>query len=99
MKVDKVYDCGFEKDNHRFRLRTGGIIIKDNKMLFVKCNVGNYYYMIGGAVQIGETTENCVVREVFEEAGIKVEAKRLAVVCENFFKGVGGLMTDLTVIH
>lgn len=87
-----MYDCGFAKDNHRFRLRTGGIIIKDNKMLFVKCNVGNYYYMIGGAVQMGETTEKCVVREVFEEAGIKAETKHLAVVCENFFKGVGGVI-------
>lgn len=90
MEVDKLYDCGFTKGNHRFRFRTGGIIIKDNKMLFVKCNIGNYYYMIGGAVQLGETTEKCIEREIFEEAGIKVKADRLAVVCENFFKGVGG---------
>ena len=46
-----MYDCGFAKENHRFRFRTGGIIIKDNKMLFVKSSIGNYYYMIGGAVQ------------------------------------------------
>ena len=52
-----MYDCGFAKENHRFRFRTGGIIIKDNKMLFVKSSIGNYYYMIGGAVQLGETTE------------------------------------------
>lgn len=87
-----MYDCGFAKGNHRFRFRTGGIIIKDNKMLFVKCNVGNYYYMIGGAVQLGETTEQCIEREIFEEAGIKVQVDRLAVVCENFFKGVGGVI-------
>ncbi len=87
-----MYDCGFTKGNHRFRFRTGGIIIKDNKMLFVKCNIGNYYYMIGGAVQLGETTEQCIEREIYEEAGIKVKAERLAVVCENFFKGVGGVI-------
>ena len=91
-EVEKVYDCGFTKENHRFRFRTGGIVIKDNKMLFVKCNIGNYYYMIGGAVQLGETTEKCIEREIFEEAGIKAETDRLAVVCENFFKGVGGVI-------
>ena len=85
-----MYDCGFTKGNNWFRFRTGGIIIKDNEMLFVKCNIGNYYYMIGGAVQLGETTEKCVEREAFEEAGIKAEVDRLAVVCENFFRGVGG---------
>ena len=86
-----MYDCGFAKENHRFRFRTGGIIIKDNKMLFVKSSIGNYYYMIGGAVQLGETTEKCVEREILEEAGLKVQAERLAVVCENFFKGAGGV--------
>ena len=85
-----MYDCGFAKENHRFRFRTGGIIIKDNKMLFVKSSIGNYYYMIGGAVQLRETTEKCVEREILEEAGLKVQAERLAVVCENFFKGAGG---------
>ena len=86
-----MYDCGFTRENHRFRFRTGGIIIKDNKMLFVKSSIGNYYYMIGGAVQLGETTEKCVEREILEEAGLKVQAERLAVVCENFFKGAGGV--------
>jgi len=90
MEAEKVYDCGFTKGNYRFRFRTGGIIIKDNKILFVKSNIGNYYYMIGGAVQLGETTEQCIEREIFEEAGIKAKVDRLAVVCENFFKGVGG---------
>lgn len=89
-----MYDCGFAKENHRFRFRTGGIIIKDNKMLFVKSSIGNYYYMIGGAVQLGETTEKCVEREILEEAGLKVQAERLAVVCENFFKGAGGVEDD-----
>jgi len=30
-----VYDCGFTKGNYRFRFRTGGVIIKDNKMLLL----------------------------------------------------------------
>ena len=51
------YDCGFEKGNNWFRYRTGGIIVHNNKMLFVKSSIGNYYYMIGGGVHLGETSE------------------------------------------
>lgn len=83
------YDCGFEKENHWFRYRTGGILIHDNKMLFVKSNFGDYYYMIGGGVQMGETSHDCIEREVFEETGIHAKVDYLAVVCENFFKGKG----------
>ena len=84
------YDCGFEKGNNWFRYRTGGIIVHDGKMLFVKSAVGDYYYMIGGGVHMGETSETCIEREVLEEAGIHAKADYLAVVCENFFKGEGG---------
>ena len=84
------HDCGFEKGNNWFRYRTGGILIHNNKMLFVKSAIGGYYYMIGGGVHLGETSEACVEREVFEETGIKACADHLAVVCENFFKGIGG---------
>ena len=84
------YDCGFTKGDNWFRYRTGGILIHDNKMLFVKSSVGDYYYMIGGGVHLGETSEKCIEREFLEETGIDAKAKNIAVVCENFFKGIGG---------
>lgn len=84
------YDCGFEKGDNWFRYRTGGILIHDNKMLFVKSAIGDYYYMIGGGVHLGETSKSCIEREILEEAGIHASASHLAVVCENFFKGIGG---------
>ena len=37
------YDCGFKKGDNWFRHRTGGILIHDNKMLFVKSNFDDYY--------------------------------------------------------
>ncbi len=82
-------DCGIVAQNHWFRYRTGGIIVCDGKMLFVKSAVGDYLYIVGGAVHLGETSKACIEREIFEEVGINVEADRLAVVCENFFKGHG----------
>lgn len=88
-------DCGFTTENSWFRYRTGGILIKDDKMLFIKSNEENYYYMIGGAVHHGETSKSCIEREIFEESGIMAHAKYLAVVCENFFKGRGGKIDGL----
>ena len=85
-----MYDCGFMKEGNWFRYRAGGIVIKDHKMLFVKSAIGGYYYMIGGAVHMGETSEACIEREIFEESGIHAKVDHLAVVCENFFKGIGG---------
>lgn len=89
------YDCGFTKGNHWFRYRTGGILIHNNKMLFVKSGIGGYYYMIGGGVLLGETSETCIEREILEEAGIHACVDHLAVVCENFFKGIGGTIDGL----
>lgn len=86
------YDCGFSKENKWFRYRTGGIIVNNGKMLFVKSAVGDYYYMIGGAVQMGETSEKCIEREMYEETGLNARVDHLAVVCENFFKGIGGVI-------
>lgn len=89
------YDCGFAKGNNWFRYRTGGIIIHNNKMLFVKSAIGDYYYMIGGGVHLGETSETCIEREILEETGINARVDHLAVVCENFFKGIGGTIDGL----
>lgn len=89
------YDCGFQKENHWFRYRTGGILIHNEKMLFVKSAFGDYHYMIGGGVHLGETSENCIEREVFEESGIHAKVHHLAVICENFFKGSGGKIDGL----
>ena len=92
---DTKYDCGFEKENNWFRYRTGAIIIHNDKMLFVKSAIGDYYYMVGGGVHMGETSQACIEREVYEETGIRACAEHLAVVCENFFKGKGGKIDGL----
>lgn len=89
------YDCGFSKENYWFRYRACGFLIHNDKMLFVKSNFGDYYYMIGGGVHLGETSDKCVEREVFEESGIKSCVDHLAVVCENFFNGSGGSVEGL----
>lgn len=88
-------DCGFTKEKNWFRYRAGAILIYDDKMLFVRSKINNYYYIIGGGVHLGEASEKCVEREMYEESGMKAKADDLAVVCENFFKGDGGKIKGL----
>ncbi len=100
-KISNVIDslnsdvCFQTADNKRFRLRAAAIIIEDNSVLFATNDSENYYYSIGGAIELGETAEEAVKREVFEETGVAYEIDRLAYVQENFFKRNDGMLKGL----
>lgn len=83
-------DISIQNSNNWFRYRTGAFVEHEGKYLFIDSAFDDYYYMIGGAVHIGETSGECIEREVLEESGIKAKAENLCVVCENFFDGKGG---------
>lgn len=60
----------------RVRIRVCGIVVNENKILLVKHNGlgphGFYWSPPGGGLELGETTEQCLVREIREETGINV---------------------------
>ena len=85
------YDCGFTRENKWFRYRAAAIIIEDEYVLFASNEKEKYYYSIGGGVHMGESAEEAVIREVYEETGVKYEVERLAFIHENFFVGDGSL--------
>ena len=62
----------------------GAIIIKDGKLLAVKHKDYPHYYTVGGRIEFNETSEEAVIREVFEETGYKLEIERLAIIQERF---------------
>lgn len=81
------HDCHFIDGEKYFRYRAAAIIVEDACVLFAKNEVDDYYYSVGGAVHMGETSEEAVKREVFEETGVNYEIDHLAVIHENFFTG------------
>ena len=89
------FDCGFTKEGHRFRYRAATIIVEDGCVLFAGNEREDYYYSIGGGVHMGETAEDAVLREVFEETGVHYEIDRLAVIHENFFNENSGTLKGL----
>lgn len=80
-------DCTVAIDDGYINLRVGAIIMKNGKFLMVGNQKDNYLYSVGGRIQFGETAEEAVVREVFEETGVKLEIDRLGFIHENFFYG------------
>ena len=58
----------------RERVGCRAIVIKDNKVLLSLEERKNVYMSPGGGVEEGETLEECVVRELGEEAGYIIKA-------------------------
>ena len=83
MNKDMCVAC----DNGILNIRVGAIIMKDGKILMVGNERANYLYSVGGRVKFGETAEEAIVREVFEETGVKMEIDRLGFAYENYFYG------------
>lgn len=79
-------DIAINTDKNIFRLRAVGVVVKDDSILMVTNERDDYYYSVGGGVFLGERAEDCVVREVFEETGLKLDVDRLLFVHQNYFK-------------
>ena len=73
--------------NTIFGVRATALIVQNSKLLATKDK--GKYYTIGGAIQVGERTEEAVIREVKEELGVKAQAGQLAFVVENRFEQAG----------
>ena len=79
-------------------IRVGAIIMKDDRFLMVENDRFDHLYSVGGRIKFGETAEEAVVREVFEETGRKMEIDRLGFIHENFFPG-DSLKKQGNIVH
>ena len=84
MSKDMTVPC----EDGFINIRVGAIIMKEGKFLMVgNRDRSGYLYSVGGRLRFGETAEEAVVREVYEETGVSMQVARLGFVHENYFYG------------
>lgn len=76
-------------DELAWRPSAYGIVIKDGNVLMSK-QFGDMYDLPGGGVDLGETLEAAVIREVKEETGIDVAEPKNIGVQNSFFHSAHG---------
>ncbi len=62
------------------KTRASALIFEDGKLMVTKHDVkdyGVYYLLPGGGIELGESPNDAIIREVKEECGIDVEVERL----------------------
>ena len=73
-------------EDYILNIRAAGVIIHDNKVLTHKNTNSNHYCLPGGRVEIGESSEETIKREISEELGKEIQILDYITTIENFFE-------------
>lgn len=92
-------DLTLDIEDYRLNIRAGGVIIHNNKVLTHKDSNSNHYCLPGGRVEIGESSEKTIKREIQEELGKKVNINGYMATIENFFEMRGVKYHELFFLY
>ncbi len=71
-------------ENYKFKFRVSGVFIYNNKILVNKYGEDSYC-LPGGYVEIGENSEEAILRELKEEINLDFNISSFLGITENFF--------------
>lgn len=78
-------DITWKTENGKFNYRVCGVIIHNNHLLAMRDKRSPYYYLPGGRVELHETAEDAILRELREELLIDAEIIRPLWINQGFF--------------
>lgn len=68
-----------------FQYRVAAILLREDSVLLCRDNLNRLWYLPGGRVELGESSETALVREMSEELNVSVQIERLVWVVETFW--------------
>ena len=80
-------DISVSTKDFYFKVKSAGLICHKGKILLVQMNNNGFFCAPGGHVKIDETVKDACLREVEEEAKVKVKIQKDLCLIENFFEG------------
>ena len=83
-------DIKIDSAEGKFKFRVCGALKHGDKYLVVKMNQNNFYCLPGGHVELGEDTDQAILREMEEELGYAVKIEKMIAINQNFFTGIDG---------
>lgn len=92
-------DITINVEDYKLNVRAAGVIIHDDKILAHKNINSDHYALIGGRVEIGESSANTIKREIKEELGKDVEITGYISTIENFFEMKGSKYHEIMFVH
>jgi len=87
IEATSIYGNKIKIPKNKFQFRTSayGIIRHEGKILLVNTRSSGKWFFPGGEVEIGESLEDAIKREVLEETGIEIKVEKFLTFKESFF--------------
>ena len=86
-------DVSFKNENECFKFRVTGIVMNGDSVLLDKNNIDNKYRLPGGRVNLNESSEDAIIRELEEEVGVKFNIDSFVGITEEFYINYAGIKT------
>jgi 8-oxo-dGTP pyrophosphatase MutT (NUDIX family) len=92
-------DLTLDVEDYKLNVRSGGVIIHNNKILTHRNINKDHYCLPGGRIEIGESSEQTIKREIYEELGKEIEITGYLATIENFFEMENKKYHEIFFLH
>lgn len=82
----EIFGANCHKIPTKERVACRGIVVQDGQILMVKESYSGYWMIPGGGLENGESPEECCLREIEEETGLRALIKRPLAIIHEFYE-------------